>query len=66
MSKGKMTIIIKEDSKSSDLKSISILNQLIKDDINKKDYKSLKYHKMALKKHKENLKVKLRSKDVVK
>ena len=66
MSNGKMTIIIKDDSRTNDLNAIELLNKFIKDDINKKDYKSLKYHKMALKKHKENLKVKLRDKDVVK
>ena len=51
MDKGKMNVIIKDNSKESNLRAIEALEQLIKEDISNNDYKSLKYHKMALKRH---------------
>ena len=40
------------------------LEQLIKDDIKNNDYKSLKYHKIALERHKENIDTKINYKDI--
>lgn len=63
MDKGKMNVIIKDNLKESNLRSIEALEQLIKDDINNNDYKSLKYHKIALERHKENIDTKINNKD---
>ena len=63
MDKGKMNVIIKDNSKESNLRAIEALEQLIKDDIHNNDYKSLKYHKIALKRHKENIDKKINHKD---
>ena len=65
MDKGKMNVIIKDNSKESNLRAIEALEQLIKEDISNNDYKSLKYHKMALKRHKNNIDTKVGNKIVV-
>ena len=64
MDKGKMNVIIKDNSKESNLRAIEALEQLIKDDIKNNDYKSLKYHKIALESHKENIDTKINYKDI--
>lgn len=63
MDKGKMNVIIKDNSKESNLRAIEALEQLIKDDISNNDYKSLKYQKIALERHKENIDTKINHKD---
>ena len=63
MDKGKMNVIIKDNSKESNLRAIEALEQLIKDDISNNNYKSLKYHKIALERHKENIDTKINHKD---
>ena len=64
MDKGKMNVIIKDNSKESNLRAIEALEQLIKDDIKNNDYKSLKYHKITLERHKENIDTKINYKDI--
>ena len=45
-----MKIVTKDNT------SIELLDELIKDDEKRKDFKSKKYHTMALEKHKKKLK----------
>ncbi len=52
-----MKIVTKDNTSiEEEKKHIELLDELIKDDEKRKDFKSKKYHTMALEKHKKKLK----------